>query len=150
MSDLVKSVKKIVMQLATRGEIIQDVMVIHIILNVLPSSYETFVQTIITHDQLPSFDKLTSKLLLSIKQDEKPRHLEEVVMENYFSKPTEVDLNHILAIKKEVLMDLEDDAVNLQEARTKQMITKIWELLRSCGGSRTSTSGQWATNGICK
>jgi hypothetical protein len=48
MSDLVKSVKKIVMQLATRGEIIQDVMVIHIILNVLPSSYETFVQTIIT------------------------------------------------------------------------------------------------------
>jgi hypothetical protein len=67
---------------------------------------------------------LTSKLLLSIKQDEKPRHLEEVVMENYFSKPIEVDLNHILAIKKEVLVDLEDDAVNLQEARTRQMITK--------------------------
>jgi hypothetical protein len=48
MSDLVKTVKKIMMQLATRGEIIQDVMVIHIILNVLPSSYEIFVQTIIT------------------------------------------------------------------------------------------------------
>jgi hypothetical protein len=49
-SDLVKSVKEIVMQLATRGEIIQDAMVIHIILNVLPSSYETFVQTSITQD----------------------------------------------------------------------------------------------------
>jgi hypothetical protein len=84
-SDLVKSVKEIVMQLATRGEITQDVMVIHIILNALPSSYETFVQTIITQDQLPSFDKLTSKLLLSTRQDEKPRHLEKLLMKNYFS-----------------------------------------------------------------
>jgi hypothetical protein len=84
-SDLVKSVKEIVMQLATRGEITQDAMVIHIILNALPSSYETFVQTIITQDQLPSFDKLTSKLLLSTRQDEKPRLLEKVVMKNYFS-----------------------------------------------------------------
>ncbi len=49
-SDLVKSVKEIVMQLATRREIIQDAMVIHIILNALPSSYETFIKTIITHD----------------------------------------------------------------------------------------------------
>jgi hypothetical protein len=49
---------------------------------------------------------------LSIRQDEKPRHLEEVMMENYFSKPTEVDLNHILAIKKEILVDLEDVVVN--------------------------------------
>jgi hypothetical protein len=63
------------------------------------------------------------------KQDKKPRHLEKVVMKNYFSEPTKVDLNHILAIKKGVLMDLEDDSINSQEARTQQMITKGWEFL---------------------
>jgi hypothetical protein len=45
----------------------------------------------------------------------------------------EVELNHVLAIKKDIRMDLEDDPVNSQEARTQQMITEGWELLQSCG-----------------
>jgi hypothetical protein len=71
-SDLFKSVKEIVMQLTTTGEIIQDAMVIHIILNALPSSYETFVQTIINpkhamgiHDETNGLYKINATTQVS-------------------------------------------------------------------------------------
>jgi hypothetical protein len=45
-------------------------MIVHIALNVLHTSYENFVQLVIGQDQLPTFECLTSKLLLEEQRKE--------------------------------------------------------------------------------
>jgi hypothetical protein len=40
----------------------EDVVLIQIMLNALPPSYEGFIQTIIIQDALPSFENLLNKL----------------------------------------------------------------------------------------
>jgi hypothetical protein len=57
-------VKEIVTQLASIGKVVPNQRIVHIVLGGLPSYLESFVQAIIAQDELPSFDKLASKLLL--------------------------------------------------------------------------------------
>jgi len=57
-------VKEMITQLAGVIEVIKDTMIMHIVMNVLPTSFETFIQSVITQDVLPSFEKLIGKFLL--------------------------------------------------------------------------------------
>jgi len=57
-------VKEIVTQLVSIGKVALDQRIMHIVLGGLPNYLESFVQVITTQDELPSFDKLASKLLL--------------------------------------------------------------------------------------
>jgi len=45
-------------------------MIVHIALNVLHVSYESFVQLVINQDQLPTFERFSNKLLLEEQQRE--------------------------------------------------------------------------------
>lgn len=56
--------KEIVTQLARTGEIIPNCKIVQVILNAIPFSHESFVQTMTVLDTFPFLDKLTSKNLL--------------------------------------------------------------------------------------
>ncbi len=65
--NFIKNVKEIVTQLASIGKVVLDQEIMHIVLGGLPSYLESF-QVITTQDELPSFDKLVSKLMLQEQQ----------------------------------------------------------------------------------
>ncbi len=46
------------------GKVVLDQRIMHIVLGGLPNYLESFVQVITTQDELPSLDKLATKLLL--------------------------------------------------------------------------------------
>ncbi len=47
-----------VTQLVRVIEVIKDTMNVHIVMNVLPTSLGSFIQSVIAQDVLPSFEKL--------------------------------------------------------------------------------------------
>jgi hypothetical protein len=51
-------VEEMVTQLVGVIEVIKDTMTMHIVMNVLPTSFESFIQSVIAQDVLPSFEKL--------------------------------------------------------------------------------------------
>jgi hypothetical protein len=59
-----KNVKEIVTQLASIEKVIPNQRIVHIVSRGLPNYLESLVQAIVAQDELPSFDKLVSKLLL--------------------------------------------------------------------------------------
>jgi hypothetical protein len=54
--------KEVVTQLIAIGETIQDLMIVHIVMNALLAHFENFIQFMTTQNKLPSFDKLVGKL----------------------------------------------------------------------------------------
>jgi hypothetical protein len=62
--------KEVVAQLIAIGEIIQNLMIVHIIMNALPAHFEIFIQFMTTQNKLPSFDKLIGKLFLEKQRRE--------------------------------------------------------------------------------
>jgi hypothetical protein len=63
-SNFLKEIKEIVTQLARTREIILSCKIVQVILNAIPFSHESFVQTMTILDTFPFLDKLTSKNLL--------------------------------------------------------------------------------------
>jgi hypothetical protein len=62
--------KEVVTQLIAIGEIIQDLMIIHIVMNALLAHFENFIQFMTTQNKLTSFDKLIGKLFLEKQRRE--------------------------------------------------------------------------------
>ncbi len=56
--------KVVVTQLIAIGEIIQDLMIVHIVMNALLAHFNNLVQFMTTQNKLPSFDKLVGKLFM--------------------------------------------------------------------------------------
>jgi hypothetical protein len=57
------TIKILLVQIVGIGNVIKDEDVVLTILNVLPKSYENFMQRVSTQKTLPNFDQLTSKSL---------------------------------------------------------------------------------------
>jgi hypothetical protein len=60
----IKGMKVVVTQLIAIGEIIQDLMIVHIVMNALLAHFNNLVQFMTTQNKLPSFDKLVGKLFM--------------------------------------------------------------------------------------
>lgn len=59
--------KILLVQIVRIGDVIKDEDVVLIILNVLPKSYNNFVQRMLVQKILSNFDQLTSKLLQDLQ-----------------------------------------------------------------------------------
>jgi hypothetical protein len=59
-----------VTQLIAIGEIIQDLMIIHIVMNALFAHFENFIQFMTIQNNLPSFEKHVGKLFLEKQRRE--------------------------------------------------------------------------------
>lgn len=66
--DFINSVKELQMQLHRVGEVIFKSITVQIVLDALPNNYESFVQSIVTLDELPFFEKkkLASSSLMKL------------------------------------------------------------------------------------
>lgn len=62
--------KEVVTQLIAIGEIIQDLMIVHIVMNALLTHFENFIQFMTTQNKLPYCDKLVGKLFLEKQRRE--------------------------------------------------------------------------------
>ena len=63
-NDFIWGIKDVVTQLASVGEVIQEKEMVQVMLGALPNSSESFIERLLTQDQLPSFGILVGKLLL--------------------------------------------------------------------------------------
>jgi hypothetical protein len=68
--DFLRKIKEISTQLASIGEILEETRSVQITLNALPNSYESFIQAVLGADEMPTFDKLSGKLLLEEQRRE--------------------------------------------------------------------------------
>jgi hypothetical protein len=59
-----RTIEEGVNQLSSVGETVPDEQVVHVLLVALPNNYEPLIQTILSQDDLPTFDNLTGKLML--------------------------------------------------------------------------------------
>lgn len=63
-TEYIKKAKELKNKLLFMGETILDKTIASILLNRMPRSYERVIQGIAALDELPSFEKMTSKLLI--------------------------------------------------------------------------------------
>lgn len=77
-NDFIWDIKDVVTQLASVGEVIQEEKMVQVMLGALPNSSESFIEGLLTQDQLPSFGNLVGKLLL----DETTREFKSGKREN--------------------------------------------------------------------
>nr|PNR62396.1 hypothetical protein PHYPA_000820 [Physcomitrium patens] len=61
--EFIRCIKETAIQLATVGEEIQGNKLVHLTLNIFPTSYEDFIQDIVGQEQLQNFKNLCSRLL---------------------------------------------------------------------------------------